>query len=329
MRLRAAIIGLGRIGLGYDLGSRPADVLSHAKAYREHAAFELVGGSDPDAARRGEFTAFCAVPAWAEARAMLAATRPAVVSVCAPTALHRPMVELALEFAPRLILCEKPLAGSLADGEAMVARCRERGVALAVNYMRRFDPGVAALRQRLREGALGDIYKGVLLYSKGLLHNGSHYLDLLVDWLGMPESFRVLRAGPADAPAGPEPDVWFEFPGGCGVAALAGREACFSLMDLDLVGTLGRLRYADLGDTIELWQVAADPLFPGYRILHRSGAVAQPRMSRYQYHVMDALARHLHEGAPLASSGDTALGALRVCARVADGLTGRDLQPLR
>lgn len=329
MRLRAAIVGLGRIGLGYDLTSRPADVFSHAKAYREHPAFELVAGCDPDPGRRGEFSAFCGAAAYADPREMLAATRPEVVSVCAPTSRHRAMVELALEFGPRLILCEKPLADDFADGLAMVARCRNRGVALAVNYMRRCDPGVVQLRRRLREGALGEIYKGVLIYSKGLLHNGSHYLDLLVDWLGMPEAFRVLHPGPTQTPAGPEPDVWIEFPDGAGVTVLAGREARYSVMELDLMGSHGRLRYADLGDTIELWHVAEDPMFPGYRILERTADVPQPQMGRYQYHVMDALARHLNEGAALASSGETALAALRVCTRIASGLDRDDLQPFR
>lgn len=326
MTLRAAIVGLGRIGLGYDLGSRPAEVLSHAKAYREHPAFDLVGACDPDPARRAEFSTFCGLTAHADPRELLASTSPDVVSICAPTPSHRAMLDLALEFGPRLILCEKPLAANLADGAAMVAHCRERGVSLAVNYMRRFDPGVGQLRGRLRDGALGDIYKGVLVYSKGLLHNGSHYIDLLVDWLGMPEAFRVLCPGPADAIAGPEPDVRIEFPGGCAVVMLAGREECFSMMELDLIGSRGRLRYADLGDTIELWHAAEDPMFPGYRILRRTADVPQPRMARYQYHVMDALARHLNEGLPLASSGDTALGALRVCSRVADSLACSDIQ---
>ncbi len=112
------------------------------------------------------------------------------------------------------------------------------------------------------------------------------------------------------------------------MVALAGREACFSVMELELIGTRGRLRYGNLGDTIELWHVAGDPMFPGYEVLHRTPDVAQPQMSRYQYHVMDALARHLHGGEPLVSSGDSALGALRICSRVASGLACHELQPI-
>lgn len=326
MSFTAAVIGLGKIGLGYDLTSRPHEVLSHSKAYRDHPGFRLVAGVDPHSAHRGRFVEFCGAPAYATAAEMFERHRPEVVSICVPTSGHAQILELAVGFAPRAIVCEKPIAADLVVGIDMVELCRNHGITLAVNYMRRFDPGVSQIGPLIRRGQLGKIYKGVMLYSKGLLHNGSHYLDLLISWLGMPTSFRILERGPQDTIAGPEPDVWFEFPDDCRIVALGGREQCYSVMELDLVGTAGRLRYTDLGNLIELWNVAEDPMFAGYRILHRITDTAQPDMTRYQLNVVDALYRHLSTGEPIACTGETALDVLRVCQAVAAGIGCRDVQ---
>ena len=50
------IVGLGRIGMGYDAeGDGDSSVRSHARAFGSHPAFHLVGGVDPDPRRRQRF----------------------------------------------------------------------------------------------------------------------------------------------------------------------------------------------------------------------------------------------------------------------------------
>lgn len=308
MSFTAAVIGLGRVGLGYDLRSGPDEVLSHAKAYLTHRGLVLVGGADPEASRRREFSAFSGRPAYADTVELLDRHRPQIVSVCAPTDEHWTVVETIAGFEPRLIVCEKPLAGDPVSGRRIVELCRRRGIALAVNYMRRFDPAVASLGARLRSGELGAIYKGVGYYSKGLLHNGGHAVDLLLDWLGPARSFRVLRPGT-------EPDVSLSFENGCEFFLLSGRESDFSVMDLELLGGRGRVRYSRLGESIECWAAREDALYSGYRTLVEAPA-PQPALSRCQAHMADAVFRFLERGEPLASNGDSALAVLELCASV-------------
>ncbi|MEV0122634.1 Gfo/Idh/MocA family oxidoreductase [Streptomyces sp. NPDC050703] len=56
--------------------------------------------------------------------------------------------------APRT-LCEKPLAASVADGEAMVSACRAAGVRLAVAFPVRFSPAYAAVPAAVASGEAG------------------------------------------------------------------------------------------------------------------------------------------------------------------------------
>jgi 1,5-anhydro-D-fructose reductase (1,5-anhydro-D-mannitol-forming) len=81
---------------------------------------------------------------------------PDAVVVAAENSRHRPLVELAAKHGVD-VLCEKPLATTAEDGEAMVAACREAGVRLGVAYPVRFSPAYAALREAVRGGGTGRV----------------------------------------------------------------------------------------------------------------------------------------------------------------------------
>jgi predicted dehydrogenase len=70
--------------------------------------------------------------------------RPDVVSVCTPTYLHAPITLAALA-AGAHVLCEKPVALTLADAHAMRDAAVAAGRELRIGFMRRFDPALDAL----------------------------------------------------------------------------------------------------------------------------------------------------------------------------------------
>jgi predicted dehydrogenase len=93
---------------------------------------------------------------YAEDYDALFAWRPDALVVCSENARHRDLVvRAAAEGVP--VLCEKPLATTVADGEAMVAACREAGVFLMVAYPVRFSPQFEALQRLAETGRLGHL----------------------------------------------------------------------------------------------------------------------------------------------------------------------------
>jgi predicted dehydrogenase len=78
------------------------------------------------------------------------------VSIVVGNALHRPIAE-ALVGAGKHVLCEKPLAGSMADARAMVELERRGEVVTAVGYCYRRSPAIAAIRDHVRDGELGEL----------------------------------------------------------------------------------------------------------------------------------------------------------------------------
>jgi predicted dehydrogenase len=81
--------------------------------------------------------------------------RPDGTVVCAENSRHRELVELAAA-AGSHVLCEKPIATTLADARAMINCCADHGVSLMIAYPVRFSPAFAGLLQTLRSGALGE-----------------------------------------------------------------------------------------------------------------------------------------------------------------------------
>jgi predicted dehydrogenase len=77
-----------------------------------------------------------------------------VVDVCAPTHLHREVVE-ATAAAGRPVICEKPLARTVEDGEAMIAACRAAGVPLFVAHVVRYINEYVAAKEAVEAGRVG------------------------------------------------------------------------------------------------------------------------------------------------------------------------------
>ena len=115
---------------------------------------DFVGITDPNAARGQEWAERYEVQFFAEPEALL--EQVDAVVVCTENVLHRPAVELAAA-AGKHVLCEKPLATTRADGEAMVAACRAAGVQLMTAFPCRYAPAFAQAAQRVAAGELGAI----------------------------------------------------------------------------------------------------------------------------------------------------------------------------
>jgi myo-inositol 2-dehydrogenase / D-chiro-inositol 1-dehydrogenase len=77
-----------------------------------------------------------------------------VVDICTATHLHHEMV-LKAAAAGKAIICEKPLARTVAQGQAMIAACHSAGVKLLVAHVVRFFPEYAQAKAAVDNGDIG------------------------------------------------------------------------------------------------------------------------------------------------------------------------------
>lgn len=294
MKVNTLIVGLGKIGMGYDLDLNPDDhILSHARAFSLHAAFQLVGGVDPADSMRCRWEQEYRCKAYTDITTALKCVQPELVVIAVPTEAHAEVLQSVLEHSkPLAILCEKPLSFDIDEARSIVRTCYDRGVRLFVNYMRRSDPGVTEIKRRFTSGEIVTPIKGVVWYTKGFLHNGSHFFNLLEYWLGEVTDSHICATGRLWDKDDPEPDVRVSFQRGT-IVFLAGREEKFSHYTVELLAQNGRLRYEQGGRRIEWQPVHADTKLKDYHVLSPGIEVIPSGMDRYQWHVAEQLAESL------------------------------------
>lgn len=89
-------------------------------------------------------------------RELLARPDIAIVDVCTPEFLHGEQVVAAAE-SGKHILCEKPMAHSLADADAMLAAAARAGVKFMVGHSRRFTRRYREVRAAIDAGEVGPV----------------------------------------------------------------------------------------------------------------------------------------------------------------------------
>lgn len=116
---------------------------------------ELLGLWDEERARGEAAARVHETRAFPTAMALLEQDLDGVV-VCSVNVEHRRLTELAAS-AGIHVLCEKPLATTVPDADAMVESCRAAGVRLMTAFPMRFSPVVTALASSIRSGAVGEV----------------------------------------------------------------------------------------------------------------------------------------------------------------------------
>ena len=131
----------------------------HADAYASLLpAFEdveVIGFSDTDPIRGRQATDAYGLR-WFERHEDLVAAGPDALVICSENANHRDHVELAAA-AGCHVLCEKPIASTLADAEAMKRAVDRAGVTFMTAFPMRFELSTIALKAMIDRGDLGRV----------------------------------------------------------------------------------------------------------------------------------------------------------------------------
>lgn len=252
---RAGLVGCGRIGTLWE--TDPPTPLTHAGALAVCPRATLVAGSSRGSEHLERFGRQWKIDAlYLDYREMLAKKNLDIVSIATHPGLHRPIVEAAVAAGVKGIFCEKPLALSLEDGDAIVRACRDANVVLSVNHSRRWNPVFLEAKRMIEEGAIGDLIsmfgvcQGVKPFpawtadEEGpLLHDAVHAFDLFrlyageVDWVVGTAHRRVHPFRVEDIS-----DAIFTFKSGVSAVAMVNELTKYARFGVELQGTDGVIR---------------------------------------------------------------------------------------
>lgn len=311
MSYSALLVGLGQIGMNDDLGLDPDKyVYTHARALTEHSAFDLVAAVDLDQQRCSTFEQHYHLPTYQHITEACRQHKTDLVIIATPTTHHYQALQQVLAASiPKVVLCEKPLAYSMDEADSIVRLCSENNIDLYVNYMRRSDNAVAEIKRRIENNDITLPVKGTAWYTKGLLHNGSHLLNLLEYWLGPVVETTLINHGRKLDNNDFEPDVSIKFKQG-EIIFLSAWEESFSHYTIEILSRSGRLRYEHGGENVKWQSISKDPCFEGYTMLCEKQENIASDMKRYQWHVTEQLAQAMAGHRAYLCSGDEALQTL-------------------
>jgi len=144
-------IGWGIIGIGEH-----ADLVM-SSAISKAANTKLVAVCSRSLERAKSFAAKHGVErAYDSLEKMLEAPELDVLYIATPNSLH---VEQTIQAARagKHVLCEKPMALTVPDGERMIQACTDNKVKLGVNFQNRYHPAHIEARHLIQSGAIGEI----------------------------------------------------------------------------------------------------------------------------------------------------------------------------
>ncbi|AOX65044.1 dehydrogenase [Curtobacterium sp. BH-2-1-1] len=161
-RLRVAMVGHGFMGAAHSQGWRIAPRFFDLGVEPEMA---VIVGRDPERteAARQQYGWQAASTDW---RAVVTDPDIDVVDICSPGSSHVEVAIAALE-AGKHVLCEKPLANTVAEAEAMTAAAaaaRADGVRAMVGFSYRRVPAIAFAKRLVEDGRLGTVRQVRALY---------------------------------------------------------------------------------------------------------------------------------------------------------------------
>lgn len=268
MPLRVAIIGCGDIAGGYDERKQGEGIFSHAGAYRSENDIELVCAFDTDLERLTAFCSYWNIPGTCHDFEELFRGRYDMVSLCTPDPTHYPIMKrLIEEGCTRYIWTEKPFTTEVLEAKSILSAAKERRIGLWLSNQRRWEPGHIRARAYITEGNIGQVVHANAYYVKGITHIGCTAVDTVrflcgeISWVMAYPPFNV---GSYDDDYSLSGILGIEKGGTVNVVGCDSAGYSYSIFEIDILGTKGRVRIEENGDEISFFASKEYGHYPGF-----------------------------------------------------------------
>jgi len=307
--INTLIIGLGKIGCGYDyLDSfqlnKPESskkIITHARAVSVHPSFNLVGAIDYNLKSCEKFYSIYKKPAFKnidEFMQKITCRIDMVIFAVIPQNQPALIEEVIKKINTKILLIEKPLATSLEEVHRIRKICNlNPNLIICVNYIRRYLPIVNKWREIILSGKIGRFIYGNITYGKGLLTNGSHFINLAQYWLGEFENYKTLKKGLKYEEFDNETSFVLKLKN-CNsmlnINSIGGHNLRAGEIDLWFEG--GRICWLNNGNSLNFWsRESPKNNLETYDSLSKDPEVHFTEINKSQYYVLESIYKYFHE----------------------------------
>ncbi len=280
--LKALIIGAGSIGGLIDSPATNA-IASHAHAYLVHPNTQLRAICEPY-----EPNVLAFIDKWGEVKRYTSIDDVSldeqfdIASISSTTAHHfHDLMTLLQRTDCSYILCEKPLVSTEDELQILAKELHATDKKILVHLMRRYNPAFISLTSRIKNEEFGKSLSFQGVCTKGLLHNGSHLLEVLSHFFGTITTLESIH-----------PNTVYDITLTAAQGTINVLTKCsYSLFELTLWFEKGVIKILDGGEKIEIYSKIPSPLYEGYFTLTLTETIA----TKLSHYALDSLNFLLHE----------------------------------
>ena len=310
---RAAIIGCGNIAGGYDREVPREWSLTHAGAYHLCPHTELVAVADPDPGKLKSFQKkWCVERGYADYKQLLKNESIDIISLCLPTEHHFAAFKASVKHDVQAIFCEKPLSYNIDEAQRIVEIAEGRVV--SVNYFRRWNPTIAGVAKDIEEGKFGKTINVVVRYTKGLLTNGSHLIDLTRWFWGEPKNIGFIRTVQNDD-LDPGIDFSLTFEGGLLVYFIHIPNVHYVFIDVDILTEKGRVVISQRGQRLTEYSAVQEPNYRLFNILE-NGRETETEWRKCMSRAVEEIVSCLKNGGEASCTLEDGYRAVEICHQI-------------
>lgn len=269
-KFKAAIIGCGNIAGGYDPPPPLEWSMTHAGGYLLCPNTELIATADIDEKNLRAFGKKWGVKKlYLDYKELLEKEKVDILSICLPTEYHYKAFKDASNYDISAFFVEKPLSYDLEEAKELVKI--SRGKVVAVNYFRRWNPSFGKLKRKIAEDRYGEIMKIQVYYTKGVIHNASHGIDLLRYLIGEPNGGKCISEVPLNVKDYPA-DFCLSFEKDMPAYFINLPDSEYNVFEIDFFTSKGRILVRQRGQEIVSFEKVMEPFYKEFDIIQEKKA---------------------------------------------------------
>lgn len=314
------IIGAGNIGALYD-SPNSVNILSHAHGFSKHPGFELVGFIDIDSAKAKRAAKIWNCRFFKDIEEALSAESIDVVSIAVPDEYHYSTLLELLKLNIKFIFTEKPLAKTPVEAKDVISIQENTNIGIAVNYSRRYVPEFERLKHEISSQLYGKFITGSGYYGKGILHNGSHMIDLLRFLVNEIDSAIPIQSSYDFYKDDPSISAILNFIDGRKFFLQYVECKNYTIFEVDLLFERGRIKITNSGFNIEIYEIKESSIFKGYKNIFKIKEISTS-LNNSIYYAVDNIYKYLTEGYKIDCDLYDGLKAVEICNMLKESLGG-------
>ena len=193
-----------------------------------------------------------------------------IILITCNTSYHFENIRFCVEnINCKIIICEKPCCNNLDEINTAYKLCKSKDIKLYVNYQRRLISEWNLIKNEVEMEVMGDFQFGNIYYSKGLINNCSHAINLILYIFNefdlsikniFDHIYDYSKSDPTLTFTLKLKDKEINF--------IGLNDKNFSIFEIDLIFQKARIKCIDSGTIIKRYKLSEDSLYSGFKSLN-------------------------------------------------------------